>query len=130
YLAKELPRRHKNAFHSISKEQFERAVAELDAAIPSLQEHEIQVGLRRIIAMVGDAHTALGPPQTFNRYPLTLNWFGNDLRVLRTTAEYKRALGTRVVGIGDLSLADATARINTLVPHESEQFLRSNVSYM
>jgi hypothetical protein len=33
YLAKELPRRHKNAFHTVSKEQFEKAVAELDAAI-------------------------------------------------------------------------------------------------
>jgi len=131
YLAKELPRRHKNAFHRVSKEQFERAVAELDAAIPSLEEHEILVGLRRIVAMVGDAHTALAPAQTFNRYPLTLYWFGNDLRVLRTTTDYKPALGARVVGIGGLSLAEATARVNTLVPHENEQFLRySNVSLM
>ena len=131
YLAKELPRRHKNAFHTVSKEQFERAVAELDAAIPSLREHEILVGLRRITALVGDAHTALAPAQSFNRYPLTLYWFGNDLRVLRTTADYKRALGTRVFGIGGLSLAEATARINTLVPRETGQFLRySNVSLM
>ena len=131
YLAKELPRRHKNAFHTVSKEQFERAVAELYAAIPSLREHEILVGLRRITAMVGDAHTALAPAQTFNRYPLTLYWFGNDLRVLRTTADYKRALGARVVGIGGLSLSEATARVNTLVPRETGQFLRySSVSLM
>ena len=95
YLAKELPRRHKNAFHTVSREQFERAVAEFDTAIPSLEEHEILVGLRRIVAMVGDAHTALAPPQTFNRFPLTLSWFGNDLRVLRTTTDYKRTLGAR-----------------------------------
>jgi hypothetical protein len=131
FLAKELPRRHKNAFHTVSKEQFERAVAELDTALPSLQEYEILVGLRRIIAMVGDAHTALAPHQTFNRYPLTLYWFGNDLRVLRTTAEYKRSLGARVVGIGGLSLSEATARVNTLISHENEQFLRySNVGLM
>jgi hypothetical protein len=131
YLAKELSRRHKNAFHTVSKEKFENAVAELDAAIPSLPEHEIQVGLRRIVAMVGDAHTALAPAQTFNRYPLTLYWFGNDLRVLRTTAEYKRSLGTRVVGIGGLSLAEATALVNTLLPRENEQFFRfGNVSLM
>ena len=30
YLAKELPRRHKNAFHTVSRETFERAVAELE----------------------------------------------------------------------------------------------------
>jgi C-terminal processing protease CtpA/Prc len=131
YLAKELPARHKNAFHTVTREQFERAVAELNSAIPTLQEHEILVGLRRIVALVGDAHTALEPPRTFNRYPLTLYWFGNDLRVLRTTADYKRALGTRVVGIGKLNLAEATERINTLVSKESEQFVRyANVSLM
>jgi len=131
YLAKELPRRHKNAFHTVSKEQFERAVAELDAAIPALQEHEILVGLRRIAAMIGDAHTALAPPINFHRYPLTLYWFGNDLRVLRTTGSYKRALGARVVGVGGLSLAEATDKVNTLVPHENDQFVRySDVSIL
>ena len=77
YLAKELPRRHKNAFHTVSREQFERAVAELSAAIPSLQDHEIQVGLMKIVAMVGDAHTELsGFGGTFRRFPLNLYWFG------------------------------------------------------
>lgn len=131
YLAEELPDRHKNAFHTVSKEQFERAVAELDTAIPSLQEYEILIGLRRIVAMIGDAHTALGLQTTFHRYPLTLYWFGNDLRVLRTTASYKRALGTRVTRIGGLDLSEAVARVNTLTPHENDQFVRySNVNLM
>src|SRR5688572_15857607 len=55
HLSKELPRRHKNAFHTVSREAFARAVAELDAAIPSLQEFEIIVRLQQIVAMVGDA---------------------------------------------------------------------------
>ena len=130
YLAKELPRRHKNAFHTVTKDQFERAVAELDASIPTLQEHEIQIGLRRIVAMIGDAHTALAPPEGFHRYPLTLYWFGKDLRVIRTTANYKAALGTRVVGIGSFTIADARAKVDTLVPHENDQFVRSDVSLM
>jgi hypothetical protein len=131
YLAKELPRRHKNAFHTVSKEQFERAVAELDAAIPAVQEHEILIGLRRIVAMIGDAHTALASPTNFHRYPLTLYWFDNELRVLRTTASYKRALGARVVGAGELNLSEVVARVNTLVPHENDQFVRySDVSLL
>jgi hypothetical protein len=131
YLAKELPRRHKNAFHTVSKDQFERAVAAFNAAIPSLAEHEILIGLRRIIAMIGDAHTELGPPQNFHRYPLTLYRFGNDLRVVRTTANYKRALGARVVGVGSLDIAEAAAKVDTLIPHENDQFVRYNdVSFL
>jgi hypothetical protein len=131
YLAKELPRRHKNAFHTVSKDQFERAVAALDTAIPSLAEHEILIGLRRIIAMIGDAHTELEPPQNFHRYPLTLYRFGDDLRVVRTTSNYKRALGTRVVGVGSLSITEASAKVDALIPHENDQFVRSNdVSFL
>ncbi|MDX6614806.1 MAG: hypothetical protein QOD75_3992 [Blastocatellia bacterium] len=124
YLAQELPRRHKNAFHTVSKEQFERAVAALDAAIPSLAEYEILVALRRIVAMIGDAHTALEPPENFHRYPLTLYRFGNDVRVIRTTANYKAALGARVVGVGSLGIAEASAKVDALTPHENDQFVR------
>lgn len=131
YLAKELPRRHKNAFHTVSKDQLERAVAAFDAAIPSLEEHEILVGLRRIVAMIDDAHTALAPPENFHRYPLTLYRFGDDVRVVRTTSNYKLALGARVVGVGSLSIAEATAKVDTLIPHENDQFVRySDVSLM
>ncbi len=126
YLAKELPRRHKNAFHSVSRETFERAVAELDAAIPSLQEFEIIVRLQQILAMVGDAHTTFStfPPKTFRRYPLSLVWFGGDLRVTRTVAAYRRALGGRVVRIGESGVADASAKVSRLVPQENDYWAR------
>ena len=130
YLAKELPRRHKNAFHTVSKDQFERAIAAFDAAIPSLEEHEILVGLRRIVAMIGDAHTALAPTENFHRYPLTLYRFGDDLRVVRTTSNYKQVLGARVVGVGSLGIAEATAKVDTLTPHENDQFVRSPRCFM
>src|SRR5918995_6835482 len=59
YFARELPKRHKNLYHATSREQFERAVAELDAAIPSLQDHQIFLKLKQIAASVGDGHTGM-----------------------------------------------------------------------
>jgi hypothetical protein len=124
FLAKELPRRHKNAFHTVSRETFEKAVADLDAAIPSLQDFEIVIGMQRIVAMIGDAHTDLHLPRDLNRFPLTTYWFGDDLRVLRTTQAYRNALGMKVVKIGDADIKDAAAKINSLVPHENEYWVR------
>lgn len=126
FLAKELARRHKNAFHTISREAFERAVTELDAAIPSLQEPEIIVRLQQIVAMVGDAHTTFStfPPKTFRRYPLSLVWFGNELRVTRTVAAYRRALGGRVLRVGGLSVEDVSAKVSRLVPQENDYWVR------
>lgn len=127
YLARELPKRHKNLFHTVSREQFERAVAELDTAIPSLEDHQIIVSMLQITAKVGDAHTYVHLPQTFRRYSVGLYWFGSELRVVRATKEYQNALGTRVVKIGDVNITDVQARLlSVLSQAENEWFILSN----
>ncbi|HBB94056.1 MAG TPA: hypothetical protein DC054_01580, partial [Blastocatellia bacterium] len=125
FLARELPARHKNAFHTVSREQFEKSVSDLSAQIPNLQPHEIVVGFMRIIASVSDAHTELSGFGTgFHRFPLSLYWFGKELRVTRIASAYKRGAGARVVQIGDLSVADVTARLDQVVAHENDYWVR------
>jgi len=125
YLAKELPRRHKNAFHTVSREQFEKSVADLAARIPNLQPHEITVGLMRIVASVGDAHTELsGFGSSFHRFPLNVYWFGKELRVTRIASAYKRGAGARIVQIGDLKIDDVATRIDHVVAHENDYWVR------
>lgn len=126
YFAKELPKRHKNLFHTTSREQFERVVAKLDAAIPSLEAHQIIVGMSQISAMVGDGYTGVHIPQYFKRYPLRLYWFSNELRVLAAAKEYQSANGTRLVKIGDLSISEVQARVESCFPtvaNENEWFV-------
>ena len=126
YFATELPRRHKNLYHATSQEQFARAVAELDAAIPSLQDHQIIVRLRQISATIGDGHTGVHMPLYFKRYPLAVSWFGRDLRVVAAAPEYERAKGTRVVKIGDLTIDEVQSRVATCLPsaqNENEWFV-------
>ncbi|HET6374145.1 MAG TPA: S41 family peptidase [Candidatus Polarisedimenticolia bacterium] len=113
YFARELPKRHKNLFHSMSRAQFDQAVAELEAAIPSLPSQQIIVRMLQITAKVGDGHTALHVPRTFRRYPLGVFWFGNDLRVIAATKEHERALGTRLVKIGGMPIDEVQARVSS-----------------
>jgi hypothetical protein len=116
YLANELPRRHVNAFHTISREVFADEVAKVDAAIPRLSSDEIVVALMRTVALVGDGHTHLDLPPTFPRYPIELHWFGEELRVVAAGAPYQAALGARVIGVGTVPLADLMERTTQLVP--------------
>jgi hypothetical protein len=127
YLARELPKRHKNLFHTVSREQFERAVADLDRDIPSLQDHQIIVRMLQITAMVGDAHTYVHLPP-FNIYPLVLYWFGNELRVVRAAPEYKQALGARVVKAGGMAIEDVNARVRTLLSRAENEWFFLNGS--
>ena len=127
HFARELAKRHANAFHHTTREQFERAVAELDAAIPSLEDHQIVVRLLQLTSKVGDAHTYVHLPQTFKRYPVVLFWFGRDLRVVRAAGEYKDALGTRVVKIGGVEIGEVQARLlSVLSQDENEWFVLGN----
>jgi hypothetical protein len=128
YFAGELPKRHKNLYHATSREQFERAVAELDAAIPSLQYHQIIVRMHQIAATVGDGHTGVNLPPYFKRYPIRLYWFGRELRVIAAAREYQDSLGARVVKIGALSIDEAQSRILSCFPsaeNENEWYVMS-----
>ena len=116
YFARELERRHKNLFHTVSREEFASAVARLDSAVPSLEPHQIVVRMTQIAALVGDGHTGVVIPPHFTLYPISLYWFGAELRVTAATRDYQRALGARVVGIGSLGLDEVMARITTCFP--------------
>jgi hypothetical protein len=121
HFAKELPKRHKNLYHATSPEQFERAVADLDAAIPSLADHQIVVRMHQIAASVGDGHTRVHLPPWFERYPLNLFWFGRELRVTAASEAYRGALGTRVVKIGGLPIDEVQARIANYIPSAANE---------
>ncbi len=125
YMATELPRRHKNAFHSVSRAEFNRAVAELNRAIPSLQDHEIILGLRRILALIGDGHTNIyGWESSFHGYPFRFYRFSDGYYVTRATTEYGNLLGARLVKIGNLEMNQAYDKaIILLQKGEGEMYL-------
>ncbi len=128
YFARELEKRHKNLFHSVTHEEFARAVSELDRAIPELPHHQIIVRMQQIAALVGDGHTGVHLPPYFTLYPISLYWFGNELRVMAATAAYQRAVGTRVVQIGQLPIDEVQSRVRTCMPsaqNENEWYVLS-----
>jgi len=116
YLARELPSHHANAFHIVSRETFDAEVARLDAAIPRLNGDEVLVGFMRIVALIGDGHTHLDLPPSSPRYPIELQWFGNELRVIAAQAPYHSAVGARVLAIGSTPVREVMERATQLCP--------------
>ena len=109
FLGEELPRRHRNAFHRMKREEFEAAVKTLHDRVPAMTEDEIIIGLMKIVAMIKDGHTNL-VPQTFFRsgvYPVKFYFFSDGLFVQKAAPEYAEMVGGRVVKIGNASVEDA-----------------------
>jgi tetratricopeptide (TPR) repeat protein len=124
FMASEMPRRHRNLFHTMTREQFDQAVARLDARIPSLARHQIIVEMARIAAMVGDGHTSVAPTRdpkiAFRAYPLRLYLFDDGLCVRAASREHAAAAGAHVVRIGKASPEEAYAAVRDLIGRDNE----------
>lgn len=114
FLARELPKRHVNAFHFTSREGFEEAVAELDAQIGHSDGDAIWVGMQRITSLIGDAHTYLQTPQDSAGFPIDISRFGEDYRIVSVVPGLENGLGARVVKVGDVPIARAAEQCREL----------------
>jgi hypothetical protein len=131
FLAAELPKKHKNAFHRISRAEFEKMVADLDAQIPTLTDEEIILGMSRIVAHIGDGHTSLGWGWSYPRVPMSLFWFGKELRVIGISKEFPRLNGARLVKVGGAPVEKIYEQMREYISQgESEQFVLNASEYL
>lgn len=123
FMAAELERRHANPWHSVSKERFAAAVAELDAHIPTLERNQIVVGMMRLAAMVGDGHTRVDPRKdarfAFPSLPLKLYLFEDGLFVRAAAPSQSALVGARVEAIGGVPIAEAIRRVSDLASRDN-----------
>ena len=124
YLTAELPKCHANAFHFISRERFEAEVAELDGKLDRLNTDEIYAGMDRIANLIGDGHTYIKVPEDNANFPIDIERFGDEHRVVATTSGNEKALGTRVIKIQDMPIARLHELLLALTPADETQVLR------
>lgn len=128
FFANEITTKHRDPFHFISRNDFEREVSDLRQRIPSMKNYEVAAGLQRLAALIGDGHTFLETWNVYANYPLEVFWFGDELRVVRAAPEYRKALGTRIVSIGSVPIAEAQKRIQQFVPQAENRWYVLNSS--
>jgi hypothetical protein len=118
FLAHELPARHASAFHFTPREQFEAAVASLDAQVAHLNSDAIWTGMQRIVALVGDGHTFLREPRDAANLPIEIARFGEDYRISSVVAGLENALGGRVLKVHETPISRAAELILPLAARD------------
>ena len=119
-LATELPKRHKNLFFKLHREEFLREVNALEEAIPRLKDYEVKAGMIRLVARVGDGHTTVGwSHEDFSLFPLQIHSFREGYFVLATGHDNQEALGARLVKVGDTDIDEAITRIKRFIACEN-----------
>ena len=124
HMAEEMPKYHKNLFHSITPSQFDAAVKKLDEKIPTLARHQIIVELARIVAMIGDGHTNINPTRDpkigFSSLPIKLYLFKDGLFIRSAMREQSDLVGARVTKIGGLPTEEAIARAAEIIGKDND----------
>ncbi|MBV9346006.1 MAG: hypothetical protein JOZ03_13575 [Gammaproteobacteria bacterium] len=127
-LARELPARHLNAFHVVSRATFEAAIADLELRVATLDGDHIVVGMERIVRMIGDGHTGVTGFDHADVLPIRLRRFGAEWRVVQTRADGQAARGARVVAIGGVPIAEAHRRMLEVTPADESAELRDELA--
>lgn len=124
FMAGEMPKRHKDLFHQMTREQFETAVKNLDARIPQLSANQIIVEMMRIAAMVGDGHTNIYPTRDakigFHLLPVKLYLFNDGLFIRAAKKEKAPLIGARVLKIGELNVEQAVDKIKEIIGRDND----------
>jgi hypothetical protein len=126
-LQRELPARHPAPFLNVTPAQWDSACAALDRALPRMSRNERLVGFMRLVAFIGDAHTALEPDGSLDLhfYPVELYSFDDGLFVRRADPAHAGLAGAKVVRVGAFTPQQAMDRAATIVPHENPWWVRA-----
>jgi len=128
YMAREMAHRHRNLYHTVSRERFDSAVAALNRRIPGLERHQVIVELARIVALVGDGHTNIAPTRDsaigFRTLPVKLYLFRDGLFIRAADRQHRDLAGAKVIRIGQATPDEAYRRVRGLIGQDNEMDAR------
>jgi hypothetical protein len=111
--------RYDRSFSELQRTAARVRLDNLRKKIDQLSDQALIVELARTVAMSGNAHTRLYLMRNrteMRRVPLRLWWFGNQLRVVRATNEYRDLAGCSVLRLGTLAAPAALAKVSGIKP--------------
>ncbi len=145
YLAREFPKMHPNAFHTMSEDEFENEIDTLVDAIPEMTHAGVVAELVRIVARFADGHTRvtlpvskdsgffLGHAETlepnipgleFLALPIRLKLVGDEVIIHAADQTLSAIIGNIITHIGEQPIADVVAAVSPYVHRDNEQQLR------
>ncbi|EQB85852.1 C-terminal processing protease CtpA/Prc [Clostridium punense] len=133
YLKETLEKNHKNLYHKITKENLEKQCNDLKKELNKLTDLQVKLRLKEIVASIGDAHTTLsiGTDESIAVYPICVSWFGEELKIDATDEEHKDIIGKTLIAIDNTPINEVMAKMNKMVSHENQQWLKVlNISYL
>ncbi|WP_422104490.1 hypothetical protein [Winogradskyella sp.] len=127
FLQETIHRDYAFLFKKVTQKDFDAAVDTFYKTIPELQEHQIRVGLSRLVSMFQYGHTQI--PYSYvskaGIFPINLYQFNDGLYIEGVHKAHEAVLGAKVVSIGETPIAKALELIRPVVPVENDQYFKA-----
>jgi hypothetical protein len=124
FMMEDLPRVHKNLYHTTSKAKFDSAATTLSAQIPRMSRDEIIMGMMRIVALASDGHTNIYPTRDraigFHSLPVAMYFFKDGLYIRAAEIGDAHVVGARVLKIGSVTAQQAYERVRPYIGCDNE----------
>ncbi len=122
FLAEELEIRHADIYRNVAKSEWQAARLGLDRRLEGLSNAETLVEIGRLVARIGDAHTALfiDHQDGFEEiYPIELYPVAEGWLVLSASTPYRELTGGVVESFGGRTPVELAAALAPLVPSDN-----------
>ena len=134
YLQQTVHSKYSNLFYNISAADWDKAVDVLHAQIPKLEKEQVLTGFIKLVAQFHIGHTQMNTfglhlgstDLQLNRLPFQLYSFSDGIYILRADNKYEKAVGGKVIKIGNMRIEDALEAVRPLVSYENEQGFKGN----
>lgn len=129
--------KYPNLFYNVSAAQFDSAVSAIDKKIGTLSDVQMKVEFAKLVAMFHIGHTSVrrqwgsGDNFTYWVHPLPVRFylFNDGLYIKSIHADYKEAVGGKVLKIGNKTAEQALQLIRPVIAFENEQGFKNMVQY-
>ncbi len=127
-----LEENHKNLYANISKEEFQAEVEQVRAELPGMSEGQFYYSLRRLLSLVGGAHTSLGFTDSNYRHltalPFAVMYFEDSWHLMMLEEQNQQYLGYRLLAIDGTPIDEVYAKAKTIMSYENESWARQQFS--
>lgn len=131
YLATQIERTHKNAYHTVTRDDLLNAVNSLDARLADLEDHQVVVEIMKIVAMIGDGHTGVrwGMIAQSGMFPVIFYVYEDGVFVQKAAQEYSKIVGGKVVKVGNIPINDVIEKMKPYMWCDNDMGVKSAVPW-
>jgi hypothetical protein len=131
FFADHLAKGQKDFARVYPQDAFDGALNAIRHDLPHLSNHEVKLRLICLVASAHIVHNAIDIPKGFLRLPMSFYWYSDGLVVTAAAAEYRAAIGARVLRVGSLTPEELERAVAPYVSYENGPWLHeASPTYM